>query len=407
MRGLGLVLALAPLGFLVTVTASAPSATIEGRVVVGWAREPVAYTNVILLGSKLGTMTDSVGRFRLEDVPPGQQRLRIQAIGYSSWVEETLTVQPGSRIEREVRLPGSGVRDSLLGIGRWPPHLDSTVAARLSDSKRLEVVRLHEAPRLPGNGQHPWPADAFDSAHRTRIVPIEWRDSLLAMFKEADFATPATGARLICECQPDIGIRAIGDSGELVLALCYECGTVEFFSTGVSVPPAWFGNAGAKLVKMGHELFPDDPPQWKGHPAAAAPRDFGFEFGTGNGDRVNTFQGLVTKDLVALPDTTIRLAFTRAELDSVYAKMVQVHLLCLSDPQPGECMIDPSTSIWLVVRADGAERQFRWETGWGCGASVRSSESWKSLYEVIGLIRRIVNARPEYKALPRPRGGYI
>ena len=180
-----------------------------------------------------------------------------------------LTVQSGSKIEREIRLSSLGVQDSLARIGRWPPHLDSTIAVRLRKTKRLEVVRLHGFPDAPG--QHPWPAEAFDPPRKSRIVPIGWRDSLLAALEEADFATPATGAKLLCECQPDVGIRATGDAGEVVLVLCYDCGTVDFFSKGVSVPPAWFGNAGERLVRIGRELFPDEPPQWKGPRRDGAP----------------------------------------------------------------------------------------------------------------------------------------
>ena len=48
-----------------------------------------------------------------------------------------------------------------------------------------------------------------------------------------------------------------------------------------------------------------------------APANFGFVLETGWGEKVDTFRGLVTKDLVADPDTTIALALSGAELDSV------------------------------------------------------------------------------------------
>src|SRR5439155_8856213 len=67
MKGLGFVFALTALGFLVTVAASAPSASIEGRVLGGWPPGPVPFANVLLFGSRRGTMTDSAGHFRLKD----------------------------------------------------------------------------------------------------------------------------------------------------------------------------------------------------------------------------------------------------------------------------------------------------------------------------------------------------
>jgi TonB family protein len=134
---------------------------------------------------------------------------------------------------------------------------------------------------------------------------------------------------------------------------------------------------------------------------------FGFVFETGNGERVDTFRELVTKDLVGNPDTTIALALTPAELDSIYRKVLEVHLLELPDLcAPTGCGAIPNTSLRLLVRAGGKERQFDWWSWWACSDSVRDSETYKGLYKVIRLIRRIVEARPEYKALPPPRGYY-
>ena len=87
MKDLGFVFALTALGFLVTVAASAPSASIEGRVLGGWPPGPVPFANVLLFGSRRGTMTDSAGHFRLKDVPPGRQTLEIMAIPFKPWAE--------------------------------------------------------------------------------------------------------------------------------------------------------------------------------------------------------------------------------------------------------------------------------------------------------------------------------
>src|SRR6516162_3781920 len=125
---------------------------------------------------------------------------------------------------------------------------------------------------------------------------------------------------------------------------------------------------------------------------------FGFLFETGYGEKVDTFHGLVTKDLGAHPDTTIALVLTPGELDSVYRKVEEVRLFEVPDLRaPDDCLMRPNTWVWLVIRADTTERSFQWEEQWGCSDSLRATRSWKSLMGVIDLIREIVEAKPEYR----------
>ena len=139
-----------------------------------------------------------------------------------------------------------------------------------------------------------------------------------------------------------------------------------------------------------------------------APANFGFVLETGWGEKVDTFRGLVTKDLVADPDTTIALALSGAELDSIYQKVEEVRLFELPVLHaPTNCGGVPSTWVRLEVRSDTRERQFRWEYWWACSGSLQATKTWKGLVQVVELIRSIVSARPEYKALPRPRGAYM
>jgi hypothetical protein len=132
---------------------------------------------------------------------------------------------------------------------------------------------------------------------------------------------------------------------------------------------------------------------------------FGFLFETGYGERVDTFLGLATKDLVCDPDTTIALALTPAELDTIRRNVAEVRLFDLPGLHaPQDCVMFPSTSCQLLLRDGKRERRIAWETGWGCSDSERIS--FKRLYQVIQLIRRMVEAKPEYRALPRGRGFY-
>jgi outer membrane receptor for ferrienterochelin and colicin len=70
------------------------SGKITGRILEK-GKEPIAYANVIVLGTKLGTMTDEAGTFLLVGVPVGPVQIQVQATGYDKQVQ-TVQVNAGA-----------------------------------------------------------------------------------------------------------------------------------------------------------------------------------------------------------------------------------------------------------------------------------------------------------------------
>jgi hypothetical protein len=88
---------------------AAESGTIVGRVTK--QGKPYPYTNVIVLGTRMGTQTSHDGWFALERVPAGKQVLLVQAI----WCEkQSLTVSLRLRSSRAGLVPKRGRE-----LGRW------------------------------------------------------------------------------------------------------------------------------------------------------------------------------------------------------------------------------------------------------------------------------------------------
>ena len=147
----------------------------------------------------------------------------------------------------------------------------------------------------------------------------------------------------------------------------------------------------------------------RGAPRRAESRAaFGFDFATGNGERIDSFSGLVTKDLVDDPDTTIALAFTPAELDSVRREVLASRLFDLPDLRaPAGCMLEPNTWLQLRVRDGARERLFHWEASWACSDSLRASETRRRVNDIVWRLRGIVEAGPECQEPPRARGFYM
>ena len=101
-RGLVIAALIAALGSLLVTPASAQqsapaapsggSGRITGKVVDG--KEPVAFAQVIILGSRQGTQTDENGVFVLPGIPVGSHQVQVMAIGYDKLVQ-TVQVNAG------------------------------------------------------------------------------------------------------------------------------------------------------------------------------------------------------------------------------------------------------------------------------------------------------------------------
>ena len=73
--------------------ASAATGRISGRALEK-GKDPVSFANVIVLGTKQGTMTDETGAFIIAGVPVGTYQVKLQAIGYDPIIQ-TVQVNAG------------------------------------------------------------------------------------------------------------------------------------------------------------------------------------------------------------------------------------------------------------------------------------------------------------------------
>ena len=116
----------------------------------------------------------------------------------------------------------------------------------------------------------------------------------------------------------------------------------------------------------------------------------------------------MTKDLVLAGDTTIVLILSPAELDTLYAYYRDLRIDTLPEPHPA---IDPMSIMMpmfttrLRIRSGGREREFIWESG--RDPVPASALEWQRLHRFVTVVRRVVQERPEYRALPAPTGGYM
>lgn len=101
--------------------------TLEGQVLSG--NTPVPYASVSFLGSSIGTLADSVGKFRLERVPAGSWELVVSAVGYQT-ANRKINLRPGESQQLTIRMQASDNRlDEVVVTGTMKEvsKLDSPV----------------------------------------------------------------------------------------------------------------------------------------------------------------------------------------------------------------------------------------------------------------------------------------
>ena len=72
-----------------TLLAAQDNGEVQGHIYDA-AGEPVAYANVQLMGTSRGAVSDDLGFYSINQVPPGTHILRVTFVGYS---DSTATVQ--------------------------------------------------------------------------------------------------------------------------------------------------------------------------------------------------------------------------------------------------------------------------------------------------------------------------
>jgi len=89
-------------------------------------------------------------------------------------------------------------------------------------------------------------------------------------------------------------------------------------------------------------------------------------------------------------------------MDTVYQTMIAMRFFDLRKPlYDEESMAQPSFRTTLEARAGLAANHLEWAS-----YDRRPSDEWKRLFRLVRMIENMVWRKPEWNALPEPRGGY-
>ena len=141
--------------------------------------------------------------------------------------------------------------------------------------------------------------------------------------------------------------------------------------------------------------------------------DFNFVFRYGHyhvkvKNEMNTFIGTYTKDMVTESPITVKLCLTREDLDRIYRKMMEIEFFSYPEffnvRQTGEVLGEGSHwyTFYLRVKKGTETKTVQWNSRY----VVSGNEDYDRLKELANLICEIVEAKPEYQRMPKPKSGY-
>ena len=99
---------------------SVANGVIEGRVYNAKNNEPVAFANVVIWGTSIGSVTDLNGKFLFTGIEPGYVELRASSIGFESYISEQILVTNARKVFVEIPLDEKNVELSGVTVKASP-----------------------------------------------------------------------------------------------------------------------------------------------------------------------------------------------------------------------------------------------------------------------------------------------
>lgn len=95
--------------------------------------------NIVILGTSLGTASDKLGNYRIENVPPGEYTLKFMYIGYESEIEKKVFVKASqiTRINKKLRAKVLQMREIVVTPGNFSVSQSQTAKRQVIEKDRI------------------------------------------------------------------------------------------------------------------------------------------------------------------------------------------------------------------------------------------------------------------------------
>jgi hypothetical protein len=144
MKGLWLCLALLALTFCSANGAVFRGTTgiLEGKVIDKLTKEPLVGVNVTIAGTHYGAMTDTSGRYWVNNVRANVYQVRYSLIGHKSVIVKDVTILPDLRTRIDVEMEISAVEMDVIEVHAQKPLIQKDLAATAFSFGELKIDRL-------------------------------------------------------------------------------------------------------------------------------------------------------------------------------------------------------------------------------------------------------------------------
>lgn len=134
------------------------------------------------------------------------------------------------------------------------------------------------------------------------------------------------------------------------------------------------------------------------------PDDFNFSvrYGITSKNEINTFESIVTKDLVMNGTITTNIKLSENDRKDIYNKMREINILKeLKLVSKSNCERIPFSEDSWSIRMNGKLLSFKWSE-----KDCEKTEDAGKLENLREFVFNIVKSKPEYKKLPEAVGAY-
>jgi len=132
------------------VPAAAQTGTVRGVVLDGVSGRPLASAQVHIVGTGIGLLGNSAGRFELPNVPAGDQIVRVTLIGYGE-VDRTVAVEAGRTVTLEIRMTSTAISlDEIVvtGVGAETARRALGTSVEVLTAKDFEFAPVQSVDQL-------------------------------------------------------------------------------------------------------------------------------------------------------------------------------------------------------------------------------------------------------------------
>ncbi len=141
---------------------------------------------------------------------------------------------------------------------------------------------------------------------------------------------------------------------------------------------------------------------------SAAAIEIVCHFGVGGKNQLDTVKGTFSYDMVIDPPIVIRLALSEPERKEILTAAITAgffsmpEILPLPDSQSTDTCMGPCRTYYLSIKTAQYSNAVSLDN---CYCARNAAE--KKLENLLALITSIISAKPEFKALPKPKAGYL